>query len=243
MNSRRISIVFLVMSMSTTQSLLADTQFLPYASIGWASYELELVFPSIDESTKAESTYIVGGLGVVIATGNWYFDANYSSSLNAEAEDDSTEEINFQRTDIRLTIGYFIQENISLFGGYTVGESEFKAYGSGDVITFTASGPYGGIGFNLPHGDNTFSLAAALAVLDSDIETSFLPAESGLTADGFGYSFSAGYNIPLKSDTGIIIKANYQKYDYDNWTSGGIDVDTKAPETLLVLNINYYIGF
>lgn len=241
MKHRTISVTALITAgLLASSSVIADIKFRPRADIGIAAYELELNVPG--ETLGGDATYLKAGIGASIITGRWYFDLGYGTSINAEADSEG-DKSDFERTDLTLTAGYVFQNNVTVFGGYKTGTSEFSNWANdpGFSEEFTADGIYGGAGINFPLGGNVLSLNAALALLDGEY------SDNGgftATADTIGISFGAGYNIPMSKTAGIVIKANYQSYDYDDWTSAGTNLDgVNANESILGVDVGYYATF
>lgn len=136
----------------------------------------------------------------------------------------------FKRTDINLTVGANLHDDLTVFTGYKTGESSFDI--DNDKIVFEATGPFFGITKSVPINDSLISFNAAVAFLNGKLKSSdgFFDEK----ADTAGFSLGIAYSHFLTNDSGIIYKGAYQQYDFKDFT---------AKETLLAVEISYYKDF
>ena len=248
MNKLYLSTTILTAGVLASTSVFADAKFRPRVDVGIAAYDLEIIIPGEPTSTTT-STYLKAGIGGTIITGRWYFDLGYNGSINAEAEDEVTT-MDFVRSDLTLTAGYVFPNNVTVFGGYKSGNSEFTNIDTfGSSIEFSADGIYGGAGMNFPSGGNVFSLNAAIAVLAGELtfddkDPASLSSFTATADQTVGLSFGAGYSIPISNNSGFALKANYQAYDFTEYEIGGIALpDVSTTETILSFDVGYYATF
>jgi hypothetical protein len=223
-------------------SASAETLFRPRASIGYSSYEL--AFTSTGNSLSSVS-YLKGGIGATIATGQLYFDAGYSGSLGATYSDtyDSSDQ-DFLRNDLTLTVGYVLKNNITVFGGYKSGTTEYTNWLSPDTVTkFEASGPYFGAGIGVPVGDGVLSFNGAIAILSADLtdnDPNFI--QYNASADSVGLSLGVGYSMSFGGTSGLAFKGSFQSYNYTGWTDPNYTIDD-TQETIFSFDVEYYYNF
>ena len=176
------------------------------------------------------------GAGLTYATGNIYFDAAISQSL-AATHDWPDFEGNFERVDMALTAGYFLDNGWSVFGGYKSGKSEFfRDNNPGYSLTFEAYGLFGGASkvFNLGSG-SSMSLSGALASMTADVYDTGTVNDSG---SAVGLSFTAAYNLPISDDSGLRVRGFYQNYSFSGFNTVG-----DANETILGIEAGYHLDF
>ncbi len=172
MSKKALNTIIISTSLLISASAFAEPKFRPRVDVGLATYNLEIIdtTPGFESKDDLSTTYLKAGIGGSIINGRWYFDLGYSTSINAEA-DDSGETMDFTRTDLVLTAGYVFPSNVTIFGGYKSGKSEFSNFSQtpGVSVEFTADGIYGGAGINIPTNGNVVSLNAAIAILDGEL--------------------------------------------------------------------------
>ena len=205
------------------------------ASVGYSSYALTITGTG-STTPDATSQYLAVGAGLTYATGNIYFDASGSTSVGA-THDWPQFEGDFQRTDTALTGGYLLDEGWSVFGGYKWGTSEFsKDADPSYKLTFEAYGFFGGASKAISLGNGTsLSLTGALASMKGDLYNNSSLNDSG---DALGLSFTAAYNLPLGTDSGIQVRGFYQNYSFSGFSAGN-----DANETILGIEAGYHLDF
>jgi hypothetical protein len=256
MSPKAIRSILLSTSLLVSSSIFADSTFIPRAEIGYASYKFDILIANGDGyggDFKLDSTYLKGTVGGTVLNGRTYVDLAYSTSGPADGDFEGGT-TDFDRSDLTLTAGYVLPNNVAIFGGYKKGTSTYKNWSDDAANTestqFSASGIYVGAGYNMPHGNNVFSINGAIAILDgSYVESGYADIpDFELTTDSTGVSVGVGYNIPLSEGTGILLKANYQRYEYKNFK--GIDElgddfldNVTMAESIIALEVGYNARF
>lgn len=241
MNYRLLSSVIALSCMSASFSANAETVFRPRVSLGFSKYEL--AFTQSGDSLSSV-TYLKGGIGATIANGQLYFDAGYSGSLGAKYDDGLVPDQDFLRNDLTLTIGYVLQNNITVFGGYKSGTTEYTDWLSVDTTTkFEASGPYFGAGIGVPAGGGVLSFNGAIAILSADL-TDNDPnlTQFNASADSVGVSLGLGYSMTFGGTSGLAFKGSVQAYNYTGWTDPNYLIDD-TKETIVSFDVEYYYNF
>ena len=242
MNYRLLSTLLAMACTAASMSASAETIFRPRASIGSSSYELAFT-ESGDSLSKV--SYLKGGVGATIATGQLYFDVGYNGSLGAKYSDsyDGSDQ-DFLRSDLTLTVGYALPNHITVFGGFKSGTTEYTAFDEPNTtLKFEASGPYFGAGISIPAGSGIWSFNGAIAVLSATLKddtVTFPPFDA--KADSAGFSIGAGYTLPFGGTQGISFKANVQGYNYTGWTDPVYTIDD-IKETIVAFDVEYYVNF
>jgi hypothetical protein len=241
MNYRYLSTILAASLAAVSMSASAETIFRPRVSLGYSNYEFAI--PS--NNFTIDTNYLKGGVGATIATGRLYFDLGYSGSIDAEYNDGTLpQDEEFLRKDLTLTVGYVIGNNITIFGGYKSGSSEFSNVDVGISKTkFEASGPYVGAGIGFPVGKGTLSVNGAVAFQDADLtDNDTVGTPLNATGDTLGLSIGAAYNMPFSREQGIAFKANYQDYDYSDWQDPNYTI-SDITETIFFVDAEYYYNF
>ncbi len=240
MNHKLLLSIIAASIASASLNTSADTLFRPRASLGYSSYELTLTDPG---DTLSESSYLKGGIGVTIATGQLYFDLGFSNSLGATYDEGVTPGEDFNRSDTTLTIGYVFSNNMTLFGGYKSGSSEFNNSSTSVSSTkFDASGPYLGLGIGFPSSGGTWSFNAAIAALSAELTDNDTGIPFNASADAVGFGLGAGYSMPFGSTQGLSFKANFQSYDYTDWEDPNY-IPPDIQESIFAMDVEYYYNF
>ncbi len=205
------------------------------ASLGYSSYGLTLS-GSGSTTPDATSQYLAAGAGITYATGDLYFDASGSMSINA-THDWPKFEGDFERTDSTLTAGYLLEQGWSVFGGYKYGKSElFQGNLPGYSLTFEAYGLFGGAGKSIGLNNGaSMSFNGALAFMTGDVYDTKTLKDSGKAT---GLSFSAAYNRPLSHNSGIQLRGFYQSYSFSDFATV-VDVN----ESILGVDAAFYMDF
>jgi hypothetical protein len=241
MKYRLLSTMLAITCATAAVSASAETLFRPRVSLGFSNYELAFTQSG---NSLSSVTYLKGGIGATIATGQLYFDAGYSGSMGAKYDDGIVADQDFLRNDLTLTVGYVLPNNITVFGGYKSGTTEYTDWLSVDTTTkFEASGPYFGAGIGMPVGEGVLSFNGAIAVLSADL-TDNDPnlTQFNASGDSVGLSLGAGYSMTFGGKHGLAFKASYQVYDYTGWTDPNYTIDD-TQETILAMDVEYYYNF
>ncbi|MDH5391633.1 MAG: hypothetical protein OEY11_00475 [Gammaproteobacteria bacterium] len=239
----------LLITLGTLQSIDASAQMLirPRASIGVAAYELAFVDPASGSIT--DTSYLTLGGGITLAKGNTFFDLSVSTSLAAEhnyTQSGQTE--TFQRTDFAATLGYVLDSNMSVFGGFKSGRSYFE-YPSSDAsyMSFDSAGLFGGGSLSFRLGSDVLSFNAALALMNGSLTDNDINFSNRLNeeANTVGVSLGASYVINLSNQSGFILKGALQNYSFTNWTGNYSNTNglSDLKETIVSGNLAYFVNF
>lgn len=239
-----VPLLFLGLVTVQAANVNAETLVRPRAAIGYASYELSPSDPSLD--SISDTSYMTLGAGATIAQDNMYFDVSFTTALDASHDFSSTgQDEDFFRNDLALTVGFVLDQGLSVFGGYKSGKTEYDnpaTSATSTVLTFETSGIFGGASMSFPQGNDVISVNVALAFMEGELtddDTVAIPFDE--TADTLGLSFGAAYVKNISNDAGLIFKGAFQLYAFSDWT-GNYTLDD-LDESIFSLEATYFMNF
>lgn len=199
------------LSVSAEEFSWGDVNFQPRVYMGYSNYSLEsgtgtfivtmgnnspvlqsrkLAF-DVQGDSNIHSTGFLGGLGATVATGHFFGDIYYQSSLNetvysSQEQTLSSNNINAlgdvdaQHSDWAISLGYRINEQWSVFAGYKSGKTEWdqsfqtnrpapdsRVVQDGNYnLEFEQDGPFIGTAYSFLIGPGALTIKAAYAYLD-----------------------------------------------------------------------------
>ena len=187
----------------------------------YAKYEVEIE----DFDPVEYDRGLMYGPALNIRPGNLFIGFSYlmGGEFTYSEEYDSTElEIDLDRTDLDVSIGYFLHPNVAIFLGYKKTEMDWKATETSDTSTdsneqeWKYKGPAIGVTGNFPIGSEGafFFGTLSYAKLDTDYEFESGDA-SGEDAEGPAIEFGIGFS-PTTIPISLTIGYKYQKYEADS---------------------------
>jgi len=262
-----IAINLLLLTASSVAS--AELLIRPRALLGYTDYKeftsfLETIPNQSDttETSTGRSTYVTGGIGVTIASENYYFDLIYTTSFETTIDFQDTEdggltfEDDFERNDLSLTLGKTLNNGLAIYVGYKSAKNTSTF--SGDEVDepskdiFKSTGPYIGVAKSVSLKNASLSFNVAVASLKGKFESTD-DTINNLEADNtLGYSLHITYDHFLTADSGMMIKGSFQQYRYDDFVFDGpfddplllgAQVTFDREETIIVAELIYYINF
>ena len=203
---------------ASTSFSWGDVTFQPRAYVGYADYSLEsgtgtfitsvgndppvsisrkLSFDAQGDS-KIHSTGFLGGLGATVATGHFFGDIYYQSTLNETVYSSqdltlpnnsvaSYSDVDAQHSDWAISLGYRINDQWSVFAGYKSGKTEWdqsvrlnrpapdsRVLQDGNFnLEFEQDGPFIGTSYSFLIGPGALTIKAAYAYLDGTYTSDF----------------------------------------------------------------------
>lgn len=205
---------------ASTSFSWGDVTFQPRAYVGYADYSLESgTFDSIYRNSdgsinedltrsgkgtvsldakahdKLQINGVLWGIGGTIATGNFFGDFYYQSTLNDTAYSDEDVplvindtpinsyygDVDAQHDDWALSLGYIVTKQWAIFAGYKAGNTEWdqnfrlnvrsssdsRLINNGNLnASFDQDGPFLGTSYSVPIGPGALTFKAAYAYLD-----------------------------------------------------------------------------
>lgn len=130
----------------------------------------------------------------------------------------------FSRTESTFTLGYRLNDAVSLFTGYTKGANHFTQMGAALVlvateIDYTETGPFVGVAFNVNVRDKgNLGLSVGYAKLDAKLQIVAHPggATTEVTGDSTGLSYALTWSGTLTGSLGYRVGAKSTSYDMDD---------------------------
>ncbi|MDG4552812.1 MAG: hypothetical protein P9E24_00985 [Candidatus Competibacter sp.] len=209
-----LSMVSLAVSAEETSTSFSwgNVTFQPRAYAGYANYSLDsdiftfirdsdhamaqgpLNFDALETLHKIDINGFLWGLGGTVASGRFFGDIYYQSTLNETVQSGTglnLEEYTFniggvkaQHSDWAVSLGYMITDQWSVFAGYKSGSTEsdqsYQGYTNspnrqlienGSLDTkFDQDGPFLGTSYSFPIGSGALTIKAAYAYLNGDFE-------------------------------------------------------------------------
>ena len=130
----------------------------------------------------------------------------------------------FSRSESTFTLGYRVNDTISLFTGYTKGANHFTQTGAALVlvateIDYTETGPFVGFALNLNVRDKgNLGLSVGYAKLDAKLQIVARPggATTEVTGDSTGLSYALTWSGTLTGSLGYRVGVKTTSYDMDD---------------------------
>lgn len=244
--SKRRMTVVLVTAMSLATPLAAAEQKMePRLAVGASYYDLDLDgeivvgSDSVDNVEFSDWLYLVGG-GLTFSYDRFFVDlyGQYSfdgdDDINLEvvaggvAVDNLAQDVEFDRVETALTVGYRITDQFATFVGFRYADVEFDGSGSlgavdADFSTdFNQKGPFIGAGYAVPKTifNGAFVANAAVAYLDGklenklDVSAPLNDVEFDINGDAIGINVGANWVTPLTSKLKLVIGADVSRYSF-----------------------------
>ncbi|MDY6991786.1 MAG: hypothetical protein SVR94_04155 [Pseudomonadota bacterium] len=161
---------------------------------------------------------------------NFYFDLSAEKNIHSSEESTtnllSTQRVAFDRTDFALSLGYAVNEAISLFSGYKYGKSTITAIApspfEGGKITLEGKGIFlgAGGGFLVSHW-GAFSFSSAFAYMVSDYKDLAIGTTEGdaagtsLSVKWKGHLFSKNWYYEMGISRHDYYYEDFKKFDLD----------------------------
>lgn len=206
------------LSASAEEFSWRDISFQPRAYIGYSNYSLESgtgTFVTVAENalpvsesrklsfdlqgdSKIHSTGFLGGLGATVATGHFFGDIYYQSTLSetvypsqeqifTSGNINSLSNVDAQHSDWAVSLGYQVNDQWSIFAGYKSGKTEWdqsfhdnrpapdsRVVQDGNFnLEFEQDGPFIGTSYSFLIGPGALTIKAAYAYLDGTYTSDF----------------------------------------------------------------------
>lgn len=199
------------------------------------------VFPSPAGAPDQKSTF--GALtlgGSYVTEGGWFIDLATRNSLGAkwnakefnEAQGEVTDDADFSRDELTLTLGKSLGSGWALFGGVQAStlEQVFPATSTGAESTWKQDGSltFLGVSKAFSIGNGALSVSGALGSLKYDF-----PDWAGQPDRGAGGSLGLTFTYPFTNNLGLAADARFQRYTL-KWQGSDFDENIGAVGLSLV---------
>ena len=154
------------------------------------------------------------GLGVTATYRRLYIDLNIERNLNSGTQRGEASTAYLERDDSTLTIGYALNESISIFSGYKYGRTRIvsppSAVATGQQLSLEGRGLYVGAGGGIGLSAKDFlSFSAAYAAMEATYD------EQGvLTTDGDASGTSLSVTWKRRATESLDYSAGLVRHDY-----------------------------
>ncbi len=195
---------------------LKQLDFNAVSSDGLTNYSLKPLFTMLSVSAGLVENRYYASLNLE----NSLSDAKLNDTVNVGDKDAVA------RADRVLTLGYFVNDTVSVFGGYLTGKTEDQysfptQYNESGVTTFSEKGPFFGMNYSfiLPLG--ALSINVAYAFLNGEYAMAYsndlASGKETYTGDTSGLSFGAKFVGQFSPSANYYIggKVNSFKFDSD----------------------------
>ncbi|MGI9508620.1 MAG: hypothetical protein ACR2QJ_04640 [Geminicoccaceae bacterium] len=244
-SKRRTSVAILAAMTLPTPLAAAELSLEPRLAAGASYYDLDLDgeiivgSDSVDNVEFSDWLYLVGG-GLTFSYDRYFVDLYGQYSFDGDddinldvvaggvAVDNLAQDVEFDRIETALTVGYRVTDQFSTFFGFRYADVNFDGSGSlgavdADFSTdFNQKGPFIGAGYIVPKTifNGVFVANAAVAYLDGKLENKLEVSaplddvEFDINGDAIGINAGASWVTPLTSKLKLVIGADVSRYSF-----------------------------
>lgn len=237
----------------------AELGITPRVNLGMMNYSYKLTLNS-GTWHKAVDTVGILGIGATMAFDRFFVDVYAQQS--ADGEDTYNYDLDiphvfnndmeFDREDYAIAVGYAVTQNLSFFGGYKWGTTNFtegfnpaqaspgNQYVQRFETEFEENGPFIGAALGWPVGKGLISLNIAVAMLDADNQQ-ILTEEDGIprnqefvtfTGDSTGVNIGISWRAPITDNLSYSLSMDGYHYAFDVDNASFPGVGSGSPDDL-----------
>lgn len=210
-----IPVLFILLSL-TPSARGEDFTIIPSIGFGFSDLEFKRSFGSSDNSRF--NTFELALTGTYKRS---YVRVNAEIPLSTEFTHNPGLVRETQRQDYGVALGYYVSDNVSIFGGYSTGRTSIVTF-IGQYALYTEhrdKGPFFGANYSFYIGDKaTLAFNLAYASMDGELiveSTDPLGPRGTLSGDTKGYSFSATWSDKFKNKANYYISYKIKEYETD----------------------------
>ncbi len=196
---------------------------------------------SVNNIEYSDWLYLIGG-GLTFSYERFFVDVYGQYSFNGEdslnidavvggvAVNNLAQDIDFDRIETALTVGYRVTDRIATFVGFRYADVDFEGSGSIGAATadfstdFKQKGPFLGVGYVVPEAisNSAFVVNAAVAYLDGDLKNKLeadaplADTEFDINGDAIGVNAGASWVKPLTKQLKLVIGADVSWYRFQD---------------------------
>jgi hypothetical protein len=181
-------------------------------------------------------SFVTVNPNIVLGYSSFYASLSYDKSVSAEPEIAPAAVTDYSRTDSTFTLGYRLNQSLSLFAGYAEGANQFIITTSGGgliVIDYKEKGPFAGVAYTKTFGDKgSLGMSIGYAKLDGDLKFDVPPGVEVFRAKGdtTGLSYGLTWSGPLTGSLSYRVGLKAIRYEM------------KDPVELTERYTNFFIG-
>jgi hypothetical protein len=192
----------------------AELTITPNAFVSYRDFEYSVGSGGIDNNL-----YSVG-MGLTATYGRFYLDLSGEKNPTSGKEPTATSTAYFEREDAAVSLGYGVNESISVFAGYKYGETRIvsppSAITFGSQVRLQGRGLFVGAGAGWAVNDtNLVSFSAAYAMMRAEYEDSAL--ERNVRGDASGTSLGVRWKGLLSKQLSYDVSLIRHDYYYESF--------------------------
>lgn len=160
------------------------------------------------------------GVGLTATYRRFYMDISYETNPSSGKEHQENNTVYFERRDVATSVGYAVNDSISIFGGYKYGQTRLvsppSAIAAGTEVSLEGRGFYigAGAGWQIEHW-GFLSFSAAYANLKANYEDlTFLSEEGNASGTSLSIKWKGSLSENLSYDVSLI-RHDYYYEDFE----------------------------
>jgi len=233
--------IFLISHFFTQLATAQDIFIIPNLFISSRNFEYSVADGGVDGTINSI------GLGVTTTYKNFYMDL--SGEINPATNEESTirlfaDRINFDRSDLAASVGYAVNESISVFAGYKYGKTTIAEAASaesspliGAKISLEGQGAFIGAGGIFPVKTWGFlSFSSAYATMKATYRDVIIDESKG---DASGTSLGAKWKAHLSENLSYEFSIIRHDYYYKNFDKLDSDISEQIFSVRLGLSYRF----
>jgi long-subunit fatty acid transport protein len=204
--------------------LMAAGQTVLMPSLGLAARSFEYS----SGASQVEGDLLSLGLGLTAINGRFYGDLSWERNLAPGSDSRNTltnGELDIERQDFALSLGYSVNDTLSLFAGYKFGKTRLSALIEAQrevAVSLKGQGPYLGAGAGWRFGgQGMLAFSAAYAMLDASFQNHLGNSTSG---SAFGTSLGLEWKAPLSKIWQYELGLTHHHYFYQDFGNSDFDI-------------------
>ena len=161
------------------------------------------------DGSDLDAYFTTLNVGLSINYDRVYFDLG-AELFGVDSNKEGGEVDDVERQDFAFTTGYWVNQDTSVFAGYTFGETKDDLTGQfhEDV------GPFIGGSYSFLRGDTVYTTTVAYAALEGEILVDDKP-DANTKGDTTGFSLSFAISGPFRETMGYTIAVKTRQYTYE----------------------------
>jgi hypothetical protein len=161
------------------------------------------------DGSDLDAYFTTLNVGLSVNFDQVYFDLG-AELFGVDSNKEGGEVDDVERQDFTFTTGYWVNQDTSVFAGYTFGETkdDLKGEFHEDV------GPFIGASYSFLSGDTAYTTTLAYAALDGEILVDDDPDEN-TKGDTTGFSLGFAISGPFRETMGYTIALKIRQYTYE----------------------------
>ena len=161
------------------------------------------------DGSDLDAYYTTLNVGLSVNYDWVYFDLG-AELFGVDSNKEGGEVDDVERQDFTFTTGYWVNQDASVFVGYTFGETKDDSAGEFHEDT----GPFIGASYSFVSGETVYTTTLAYAALEGEILVDDDP-DANTTGDTTGFSLGFAISGPFRETMGYTIALKTRQYTYE----------------------------